>query len=54
MFVCTLLVACAPTVEVKAPDKPIVINLNLKIEHEMRIKIEKDVDALLDQNSDIF
>jgi len=38
--------ACAPTVNVAA-DKPIVINLNVKIEHEVRVRVEKDVDQLL-------
>ncbi|MBT3196283.1 MAG: YnbE family lipoprotein [Gammaproteobacteria bacterium] len=45
---------CGPTVEVKVPDKPITINLNVKIEHEVLVKIEKDVDELIDENSDLF
>ena len=49
-----LLQACQPTVKVEAPDKPIVINLNVKIEQEVRIKIEKDAEELLQQRSDIF
>lgn len=48
------LAACQPTVQVAAPEKPIVINLNVKIEHEVRVKLEKDVDALLNKNSDLF
>ncbi|PIW31182.1 MAG: YnbE family lipoprotein [Rhodospirillales bacterium CG15_BIG_FIL_POST_REV_8_21_14_020_66_15] len=46
--------ACQPTVQVAAPEKPIVINLNVKIEHEVRVKLEKDVDNLLKKNSDLF
>ncbi len=46
--------ACSPTVKVEAPDKPIVINLNIKIEQEVRIKVEKDVEDLLSENPDIF
>lgn len=46
--------ACQPTVQVNAPEKPIVINLNVKIEHEVRVKLEKDVDDLLNKNSDLF
>ncbi|MEQ9559381.1 MAG: YnbE family lipoprotein [Rhodospirillales bacterium] len=46
--------ACQPTVQVAAPEKPIVINLNVKIEHEVRVKLEKDVDDLLKKNSDLF
>ncbi|MFQ5915635.1 MAG: YnbE family lipoprotein, partial [Nitrospinota bacterium] len=32
----SLLTACQPRVKVEAPEKPIVINLNIKIEHEIR------------------
>lgn len=49
-----LLSACQPTVKVEAPDKPIVINLNVKIEHDIRVKIDKDVEELLKTNPDIF
>ena len=42
------LAACQPTVKVEAPDKPITINLNVKIEQEVRVKVEKDVEDLLD------
>ncbi len=49
-----LLAACAPTVKVEAPDKPIVINLNIKIEQEIRIKIEKDVEALFEDEEGLF
>jgi len=46
--------ACNPTVKVEAPDKPIVINLNVKIEQEIRVKIDRDVEDLLKTNPDIF
>jgi len=46
--------ACQPTVKVEAPDKPIVINLNVKIEQEVRIKVEREVDDLLQKNPDLF
>lgn len=49
-----LLAACQPTVKVEAPDKPIVINLNVKIEQEVRIKVEKEAEQLLEQRDDIF
>ena len=48
-----LLGACQPTVKVEAPKDPIVINLNVKIEQEIRVKVEKDVEDLL-QDSDLF
>jgi hypothetical protein len=49
-----LLAACQPTVRVEAPKDPIVINLNVKIEQEVRIKLEKDVEQLLEQDDAIF
>ncbi len=46
--------ACQPTVRLEAPKDPIVINLNVKIEQEIRIKIEKDVEALLEEDDGLF
>ena len=48
--------ACTPKaeVEVKAPTEPIVINLNVKIEHEIRVKVDKDLENLIDEDSDLF
>lgn len=54
MVAAGLLLACAPTVKVQAPDKPIEINMNVKIEHEIRVKVEKDIDDLLSENKDLF
>jgi hypothetical protein len=42
------------TLKVAAPDKPITINLNVKIEHEVRIKVEKDLDNLFEQKDSLF
>lgn len=49
-----LLAACAPEIRIRAPEEPIVINLNIKIEQEIRIKVEKDIDDLLLNNKDLF
>lgn len=46
--------ACAPKVQIIAPDKPIVINLNVKIDQEVRVRLDKDVEDLLADNPDIF
>jgi len=45
-----LAVACTPTVKVEAPDKPIEINMNINIKHEILIKVEKQVEELLDDD----
>lgn len=49
-----LVTACSPTVKVQAPDKPIEINLNVKIEQEVRVKIEREVDSLFTEKPGIF
>ena len=48
------LAACTPTVQVQAPDKPIEINLNVKIEQHVKVSIEKDVSQAIKKNKDIF
>ena len=49
-----LLAACSPTVQIAPPDKPITINLNVKIEHEIRIKVEKELESVINKNSGLF
>ncbi|MGK2740518.1 YnbE family lipoprotein [Tepidicaulis sp. LMO-SS28] len=46
--------ACQPTVKIEAPEKPIEINLNVKIEQEVRVKVDRELDDLLAENPDIF
>lgn len=53
MIAILALSGCTPTVKIEPPDKPIVINLNVKIEHEIRIKVDKDLDELL-TNDELF
>ena len=48
------LAACQPTLKVEAPDKPIVINLNVHIDQEVRVKIDRDVESLVKSNPDLF
>lgn len=48
------LMGCSPTVRLEAPEKPIEITMNVKIEHEIRLKVEKDVDALITNNKGLF
>lgn len=47
-------IACEPTVRLATPDKPIVINLNIRIEQEVRVKVEKDIEELLRENDELF
>lgn len=45
---------CNPVVKVEAPDKPIVINMNLNIRQEVLIRLEKDVETLLEKDKGLF
>ncbi len=47
-------VGCNPTVKVEAPDKPIEINLNVKIEHNIRLQVDEELEDLFDEDSDLF
>jgi hypothetical protein len=48
------LCSCSSTVKVEAPEKPITINLNVKIEHEIRVKVDKQLDSVLSEDSGLF
>ncbi len=41
-------------VQIKAPDKPIEINLNVKIDQEVRVRLDKEVEDLITENPDLF
>ncbi|SEI72526.1 YnbE-like lipoprotein [Allopseudospirillum japonicum] len=49
-----LLGACTPKVQVAMPNEPININLNVKIEHEIRIKVDKELDELFNDEQGLF
>ncbi|HET6519251.1 MAG TPA: YnbE family lipoprotein [Geminicoccaceae bacterium] len=49
-----LLTACQPTVRLEAPRDPIVINLNVKIEQEVRVRVEQDIEELLQEEEELF
>ena len=46
--------ACTPTVRVAAPTEPITINLNVKIDQEVRVKLDREVEDLISSNPDLF
>ena len=45
---------CEPRVRLEAPTEPITINLNIKIEQEVRIKVERDLEQLFTSDKKIF
>ncbi|MCC8463441.1 YnbE family lipoprotein [Photorhabdus bodei] len=40
--------------EVATPEKPINININVKIEHEIQIKVDRQVEEMLKNNTGLF
>jgi hypothetical protein len=45
---------CTPRVAVEPPREPIVINMNIKIEHEIRVKVDRDLEQLFADERDLF
>ena len=41
--------ACTPTVRVAS--EPIEINMNVKIEHEVRVKVDRELEELFEDDS---
>jgi hypothetical protein len=41
-------------ISVNAPDKPIEINLNVTIKQEVLVRLQRDVEQLINQNPQAF
>ncbi len=56
MKVAILLIAfgTAGCINIKAPDKPIEINLNVNIKQEVVVKLQKDADDFITSNPELF
>ena len=46
--------ACTPTVRVETPREPITINLNIKLDAEVRVKLEEAAKSDIQGNPDLF
>ena len=44
----------AGCISLAAPDKPIEINLNVKIEQEVLVRLQRDVENIIQQNPQDF
>jgi hypothetical protein len=51
---CGALAACEPTVRVEAPKEPITINLNIKLDAEIRVKLEEAAKKDIQSNPGVF
>ena len=47
-------VALGGCIQVKAPDKPIEINLNVKVQQEVVVKLQRDAQDLIQNNPELF
>ncbi len=48
------LAGCTPTVQVAAPKEPIEINLNVKIQHDIRVQVDEELEGLFEEDSEVF
>jgi hypothetical protein len=46
--------ALAGCIQVKAPDRPIEINLNVKVQQEVVVKLQRDAQDLIQNNPELF
>ncbi len=51
---CLVIAACAPTVKVETPKEPITINLNIKLDADIRVKLEEEAKKDIAANPGIF
>jgi len=49
-----LTTACTPTVRVEAPKEPITINLNIKLDADVRVKLQEEARKDIESNPDVF
>ncbi|TMP81467.1 YnbE family lipoprotein [Pseudoalteromonas phenolica] len=48
-----IVMGCTHKVQVETKE-PITINLNVKVEHEIRVKVDKELDDLFSDDSELF
>ena len=54
LLICAAIIGCTPKVAVEAPEKPITINLNIKLDADVRVKLEESAKQAIKENPDIF
>jgi hypothetical protein len=47
-------IGCTPRVAVEVPDKPITINLNIKLDADVKVQLEETAKKVINENPDIF
>ena len=54
LVVAVIAIGCQPTVRVEAPREPITINLNIKLDADVRVRVEENAKEDIAANPDIF
>lgn len=54
LLCCLVITACAPTVKLETPQEPITINLNIKLDADIRVKLEEEAKKDIAANPGIF
>ena len=54
LVLATMLAACEPRVAVEAPKEPITINLNIKLDADVRVRLEEAAKEDIKKNPEIF
>jgi len=49
-----LAVGCTHTVEVKSPEEPITINLNINLQADVRVRLEEQAQQDISDNPELF
>lgn len=47
-------VALAGCIQVKAPEHPIEINLNVNVKQEVLVKLQRDAQEIIENNPELF
>ncbi len=54
LLMAVALIACQPKVQVEAPKEPITINLNIKLDADVRVRLEERAKEDIQRNPGIF
>ncbi len=54
LIVIMAIIGCSPTVQIAVPSEPITININLKIQHEILVKVDRQIDDVFSDESGLF
>ncbi len=54
LFLGGTLAGCQPTIKIEAPSEPITINLNIKLDADIRVRVEDKAKEDIAANPDVF